>query len=277
MSDLHTKFRALIATLDAKFYSAPLVHASAWQSIKAPQPMAELFNESFTLDMENSPSRCEKIFKPNLPWANQHFKTERVSGDPINPGTTWRIWPYSNSADTHRREGEEDPQFDHSYAERYWPKFAGQTKGGILEETPEDSKVNMGIRFEYGDLNDLVDTLVSDPLTRQAYLPIWFPEDLGAIKVGKRVPCSLGYHFIMRNGKLHLIYYIRSCDYVRHFRDDVYLTALLQIWVLEQLKLADPNNWTEVEIGTFTMHITSLHMFESDQKLLKKRVDKTYD
>lgn len=245
------------------------VDAARWQSIKAPQPMLELLHYSFQyiLPTEDLEFYREQI-KPNLPWADRHFQEERVSGDPINPGKTWRIWPYSGSANTHRREGEEDPQFDHSYAERYWPKAAGTTPTGVLDT--DNHTVHHGVRFPYGDLDDLVALLAHEPTTRQAYLPVWFPEDLGAAVRGKRVPCSLGYHLICRDGKLDLVYYLRSCDFVRHWRDDVYLTIRLLLWVLDQCRLANPNGfWEGVSPGSLVMHITSLHCFESDRVVLK--------
>lgn len=262
-------FNEVAQDISKRLAQAEVVKGTRWQSIKAPQPMLELLNYSFTyhLPTEDLEFYREQI-RPNLPWADRHFLEERVSGDPINPGQTWRIWPYSSSADTHRRAGEEDPQYDHSYAERYWPKSAGTTKGGVLHD--DDGPVHNGIRFPYGDLDDLVTILANEPTTRQAYLPIWFPEDLGAAVQEKRVPCSLGYHFIRRGGKLHIVYYLRSCDFVRHFRDDVYLTLRLQLWVLEQCRLARPEmDWDKVSPGTLTMHITSLHCFQTDRIALK--------
>ena len=265
--------KRLLADLEARFLKAPIVAGATWQSIKAPQPMVEVRNVSFTLDLPSTDLEVyRKALMPNLPWADEHFVKERVSGDPINPGTTWRIWPYSRSANTHRREGEQDPQFDHSYAERYWPKFAGTTPTGVLEETPPEGSGRQGYRFPYGDLDDLVEVLLDDPLTRQAYLPIWFPEDLGACRQHKRVPCTLGYHFILREGRLHCVYFMRSCDYIRHFRDDLYLTIRLLLWVLDQCSLADPAKWADVLPGDFTVHLTSLHMFESDRNALLKTI-----
>lgn len=260
--------------IEDAFTRAPLVEGSSWQSINAPEPMAELHQVSFDLDLggETDLAVYRELLRPNLPWADEHFVKERVSGDPINPGTTWRLWAYARSADTHRRQGEKDPQFDHSYAERYWPKFAGRTEGGILETTPPESEAHQGYRFPYGDLDDLVDLLVEEPLTRQAYLPVWFPEDLGAARLKKRVPCSLGYHFIRREDRLHIMYPMRSCDYVRHFRDDVYLTVRLLLWVLEQCQLADPENWDHVLPGRFSMSIASLHMFRTDREMLVRRL-----
>lgn len=271
---LKEKINLRLREIELDFVDAPLVDGATWQSINAPEPMAELHLTTFDVDLEGE-TRLEvfrEALRPNLPWADEHFIKDRVSGDPINPGDTWKIWPYARSADTHRRSGEKDPQFDHSYAERYWPKFAGQTEGGVLKTTPPESEAWQGYRFPYGDLNDLVDVLVEDPLTRQAYLPVWFPEDLGAARLKKRVPCSLGYHFIRREDKLHVLYPMRSCDYIRHFRDDVYLTIRLLLWVLEQCQLADPENWEHITPGRFTMIISSLHMFQRDREMLVRRL-----
>lgn len=270
---LKADFEAVITDARAKLLKAPSVPVNSWQSMKAPQPMPEVLNFSFSLDLPNSlhVGDYQEAFRPNLPWADDHFRQERVSGEPINPGTTWRQWPYARSADTHRREGEVDPQFDHSYAERYWPKKAGQSPDGRVggQSGIPPKFCHQGIRFPYGDLNDLVDLLGQDPLTRQAYLPVWFPEDLAAAVDSKRVPCTLGYHFIRREDRLHCVYPMRSCDFVRHFRDDVYLTVRLQLWILIACRYKFPDTWKTVTPGTFTMHITSLHMFESDRKTLE--------
>lgn len=258
MNALAHTFQALVHSLELGFTNAPVVDAPNWQSTTAPQPMVELLNRSFTLELrgEEDLDKYREAIKPNLPWADRHFEEERVSGEPINPGETWKIWPYAASAARHLRAGENVPQYDHSYAERYWPKTAG--KYG-------DEAEPYGIRFPIGDLNDLVQILVADPLTRQAYLPIFFPEDTMAARQGKRVPCTLGYHFIVRDSLLHCVYPMRSCDFVRHFRDDVYLTLRLQLWVLDQLRRRDPETWVDVRPGTFRMHITSLHMFVQDR------------
>lgn len=277
---LKAEFEAVCQDIRRKLvFDSFHIPVKSWQSMDAPQPMPELLNYSFTLNTRGIMLREElaEALRPNLPWADNHFFHERVSGAPINPGTTWREWPYAKSADTHRRPGEEDPQFDHSYAERYWPKYAGRTEGGRISRGEHSlGEPHQGIRFPYGDVTDLVRLMIEDPLTRQAYLPIWFPEDLAAAAMRKRVPCSLGYHFIRRDGRLHVNYPMRSCDFVRHFRDDVYLTIRLQIWLLSFLRLQGKpeDNWGDVETGTFTMHITSLHCFESDLVSMKHLLQK---
>jgi hypothetical protein len=268
---LKSAFRAVTADIDRGLLSAPHVPAKSWQSTTAPQPMPELLNYSFSLDLlgVETPKDLAFAIKPNLPWADQHFVLERISGHPVNPGETYKIWADGKSAANHLREGR---QFDHSYAERYWPKYAGQTPNGRLDPVNPLTQPMTGYRFPVGDLDDLITVLKKDPLTRQAYLPIWFPEDLGAIVHNNaRVPCTLGYHFIRREDQFHCVYPMRSCDYMRHFRDDVYLTARLQAHVLETLRSVDADEWGQVRTGTLTMHMTSLHCFASDLYSLTAR------
>jgi thymidylate synthase len=151
-----------------------------------------------------------------------------------------------------------EPRFSHSYMSRYWPHF-------------DNGERLQGMMFKAGDLLDVVDHMRKHPLTRQAYLPIWFPEDTGVVH-GERVPCTLGYHFIMRDNKLHMTYYIRSCDFYRHFRDDLYLSVRLQDWMLEKLRQLDPR-WASIQLGNFTFHCVSMHCFRADfQKLFKQDI-----
>ena len=278
--DRFDNFLILADILHRQFRSAPRIHTERWQSVDISQmshmAMREMLHYSFALELpgENLQFYRDTI-KPNLPWADDHFTKDRVSGEPLNPGNTYQDWTpgqaaSGNHSTDHLRKVGMNPQFDHSYAERYWPRFAGKTAdgmGGRFTPVDLDMKPNRGVRFEYGDLNTLVDLLSGQPLTRQAYLPVWFPEDLYAAMEPRRVPCTLGYHFIMRNGQLDVTYYIRSCDYNRHFRDDVYLTIRLLLWILQQCRLAAPEkDWHLVQPGRLLMHITSFHMFEADHK-----------
>lgn len=253
------------------------VKAPYWQGVdvskKPEMRMHELLNYSFQVVLSGTPEALpywQRDIGPNLPWADKHFEQERVSGQPINPGETWKEWPYGHSANGFLAGG----QFNHSYAERYWPKYAGMTAGGLNVEkfklgTFEPNEPRHGIRHDYADLRDLVEHLTRDPLSRQAYLPVWFPEDGSH---NDRKPCSLGYHFIMRNGFFHCTYYIRACDYVRHFRDDLYLTLRLQKWILEQLRANDPQQWNQVHLGFFTFHCVSFHCFVNDLKAINEEI-----
>ncbi len=255
------------------------VHTEKWQGVgisnKPEMVSYELMNYTFThcLRGEEGLQQYQRAIKPNLPWADDHFE-ERVCGYPINPGVEWANWPWAVSADKFRKEG---GMFNHNYMERYWPKWA--SKEMPPTETAENwlaaadafeyiPNMPRGIRNEYGDLNDLVQSLAKNPLSRQEWFPIFHPEDVGDV-IGGRKPCSLGYQFWVRGGQLHVYYPLRSCDFFRHMRDDIYLTIRLLLWVLDRCRNRDVA-WHEVTPGTFTMHCTSLHVFANDMVQMRK-------
>lgn len=257
------------------------VRGARWQSIdvsdKPEMRMREILNHCFSVVLDNRAMSLAEDIRPNLPWVEDHFK-ERVGGAPLNPGKQWRNWPWALAADKHRVENTGfENMFSHTYMERYWPKFANDL-GHELAGSQQYINPRRGVRYEYGDLDDVVNHLLGDPLSRQAYLPVWFPEDTGVVH-GQRVPCSLGYHWILRNGYLHTTYYIRSCDFVRHFRDDLYLSVCLTQWMLERLRereeasLMEENLqpidleswvWRNTRLGLFTFNCVSMHMFYGD-------------
>jgi hypothetical protein len=254
--------------------SAPLVKTERWQGVKANQETRELRNVVFEVDLrgEEDITHWVKQITPNLPWADNHF-LERVGGHPINPGKEWANWPFISPS-----AFKENNKYNHNYMERLWPKYAKRTDTGELpiknksdlRAYPDgDKRPRFGINAFYGDLEDLVRLLIKEPYSRQAYIPLFFPEDTG-IGDGGRKPCTLGYQFLVRSGKLHLWYPLRSCDYLHHWRDDCYLAIKLMLWVLEQCRKVNPEFWDEIKPGTFSMHCTSLHVFESKIEELRK-------
>lgn len=224
-----------------------------WQGVniidKPEYTFLELLNVYFQAPIGEE-KYLKAMIKPDLPWADEHFE-ERVSGISYNPPPSHKNWPYAKSENKEFMEGE---IFSHTYPERFWPKRAGAN----------DLEDRFGIRYHYGDLEDVIKLLCNEPYTRQAFLPIWFPEDTGAIK-GQRVPCTIGYHFIMRNEYLHIIYYIRSCDYLRHFRNDIYMACRLLYYVLEQMNGA---LGLDIKAGLLSMQIVNLHIFAQEKRLL---------
>lgn len=257
---VHPDFNKAIEAVRQKFINTnQIVRTEKWQGIPLEHDMRECLNVYFQSFMTSDIDKLVKDIKPNLPWADLHFE-ERVSGIPSNPGESYKVWPFYGRDKEMRNAND---RFTHTYQERFWPKGAGQ-EARLIGIQP-----NMGIRYPLGDLNDLINLLAKEPLTRQAYLPIFFPEDTGSVH-GGRVPCTLGYHFIRRDNYLHIKYYIRSCDYLRHFRDDIYLAVKLVIWIIEKLKEINPEKWQNVKPGIFTMDITSLHIFNNEITLLEK-------
>lgn len=246
-------------------YHAPVVHGAKWQQLDVSQSDAhatrELLNVTLWYDMPQSIASAMMHIQPDRPWAENHFQ-ERVGGKPINPGVEHANWPYhAHGADLHLKNG----KYDHNYMERMWASKL-KVQGDQPFKWGEDFT---GYRFNVGDLGDVVKQLRADPTTRQAYLPIWFPEDTGATS-GQRVPCTLGYHFIIREGKLHLTYNIRSCEIYRHFTNDVYMAVRLAQWMCNELWKGTPETGARAwELGQLTMNIVSLHSFVGDDEKIK--------
>lgn len=246
-ADQFTELRAAIA--QRLLRTEPVNHGK-WQQLDVSASEAhathELLNVTAWYQMPEGQRHAQLCISPDLPWAERHFK-ERVGGEPINPGVEHNNWPYhAGEVQLHQNAG----RYDHNYMERFWAK-------GLKDETSiHANRYFHGYRFPVGDLGDVVKQLVSDRGTRQAYLPVFFPEDTGATK-GQRVPCTLGYHFIVREGKLHLQYNMRSCEIYRHFTNDVYMAVRLAEWVRDQVD-------ESLVLGQLTMNIVSMHGFVGD-------------
>lgn len=240
---------------------APIVDTGEWQArVGAAEGVTiELQDVVIEFPIPETVEQLQNIVKPNLPWAEDHFE-ERVSGRPMNPPPSNAWWPFNVAGNEGHKTGE---IFSHTYPERYWPTYA--TADGLPSITPHPD-ARRGIRFAYGGLGELLETLEQRPDTRQGYLPVWFPEDLTASRQGERVPCTLGYHMMQRYGRLGIRYYMRSCDFVRHWRDDVYMTARLCQWVCSHVS----HKWVP---GKLWMSMSSLHAFANDRTSIRKMYD----
>jgi len=225
------------------FTYGKIVKTQKWQGIENPPEFKEYLHANISIPMISDLKQLAKECQPFLPWANLHFE-ERVGGLPLNPPPSHKLWLRGNE------EYMSGDKFSHSYPERFW-------SANIIG--------HYGIRFPVGDLNNLISLLKKEPDTRQAYLPIWFPEDIAAADQGERVPCTLGYHFIVRNGQLDLFYPMRSCDVLRHMHNDLYLANKLALYVIEKADL-------DCKIGDLHFAVTSLHCFKDDDYMLRKSI-----
>lgn len=245
------------------------IHTGEWQTLDTRRSEMHATHEleDVSLVWDQIPDDLTTVIPAiDLPWANEHF-SERVSGQPLNPAPSHIRWPYAVRGNTDHTT---DQQFDHTYPERFWPSHPMDSQGHHFDNTNRH-----GIRFPYGDLMDVVGLLATKPLTRQAYLPVWFPEDTGATE-GQRVPCTLGYHFMQRGGRLSCRYYIRSCDVYRHLSNDVYFAAKLTAWICHQVSEMTRESTYRIAMvpGSLVMHISSLHAFVGDKQKLRDRFRK---
>jgi hypothetical protein len=233
---------------------AILTRRETWQGLKVwdrPEMVThELTHHSMHASLHGRVIKTYANFiSPDLPWADEHFQ-ERVSGRPLNPPPSEERWPHAQGAnDKFKHQG----LFSHTYPERFWPKEAGH---------PSHPR---GIRYPIADFTDFVNLLKREPYTRQAYFPIFFPEDTGNVS-RVRTPCTLGYHLLLTGDTVDITYYMRSCDLRRHFRNDIYFAVRFLLEVLERLGRTNP--WPSVKPGTLHMHIASLHIFRNDFRTL---------
>lgn len=179
----------------------------------------EILNYTFMISDVSDLNVVKEKLKPTLPWADEEFE-ERVSPQHINPGSAWES----------RRD--------------VWEQF--------LHDNIFDYTYNERIRIQ---LRDMIDELKVRPMTRQAIISIW-DRTLDNLHRGKvRVPCSMYYQFLFRNNKLHIIYNMRSCDIMTHYKNDIYLAIKLLHYVAREAGM---------EVGDFYMNIGNLHIFKKD-------------
>ena len=202
-----------------------------WQSTKE-ITMMEVLN-FFSVHPMTDNCSMDYVLESDKEWVRAHA-LERVCGSPLNPPPSYKLWKGAGQASNFREEGE---AFSHSYPERIW-----------------SPKVD-GIRYDHGNLSDVINLLASEPETRQAFLPIFFPEDTGRHH-GNRIPCTIGYHFIIRDNKIHTWYWARSIDATLHFRNDIYFANYLTNWIRSELAI---RTGVRYGAGNLTINIANLH------------------
>lgn len=155
------------------------------------------------------------------------------------------------------------PWADHELDERLILSYQGnpgeayKLRDDVWNEFLHDGKFS----YSYGErIRDRVELIIKEigkrPESRQLYLSIWDP-NIDPERVGgvMRVPCSLGYLFQVRDGKVNITYFMRSCDFATHMQNDMWLATRLMYYVAY---------CTGYEPGDFTHYIGSLHIYKKD-------------
>lgn len=161
---------------------------------------------------------------PVQPWADAEWEEREagILGHPVNPGEAYKLRP-----EVWDQFLDDMGNFDYTYSER----------------------------FAYRDrAMNVITRLKQDPYSRQAFVPVFDAEDTERLGLN-RVPCSLGYLFQFRRDQLDMTYFMRSCDWVTHFQNDVYLAIKLQMFVSRTAGL---------KRGWFSHYMGSLHVYNKD-------------
>ena len=100
----------------------------------------------------------------------------------------------------------------------------------------------------------VIRTLRADPDSKRAFIQIFAPEEL-LILDNIDVACTVGLQYVVREGKLHSMAFMRANDAYRGTASDVFSFTFLQEVLAHQLGL---------ELGSYTHVVGSYHLYQSD-------------
>lgn len=223
------------------------VRGKSMQDKEGDFPTLELDNYGYTV---THPSRLDLL--PTMPWCEVEWqdRLNAIMGNVSPLGTSW----------LERSDRHMDWSRFIEYNGRPLPMYTTLDK--IRELEPEAAGDPIRLAYSYGErlaLNDQVLKVVRELRrngpSRQLFVSMWDPNHDPDRIGNRRVPCSLGWHFMKRDGKVNMTYIMRSCDFVTHWQNDVWLA----------LKLLDLIcHMTKNERGRFSQVIFSFHVYEKD-------------
>ncbi|MFF3432155.1 thymidylate synthase [Streptomyces sp. NPDC002602] len=96
-------------------------------------------------------------------------------------------------------------------------------------------------------------TLLADPDSRRALIQLYDPDR--DIPHHSDVPCTLGYRFYLRDGRLEMHTTMRSQDLWLGFCYDLFTATILHELMA---------HWLGAELGAYHHHVDSLHLYEEN-------------
>lgn len=203
----------------------------------------ELIGVSFVISKPYLGKRemLDFMFKDEAELIEKYCRAElsdRLDRSGVNPGKSWEVRRdlWQKLVSKTRQEG----CFDYTYSER----LHLSSKGAELHQ-----------------LDNVIMTLRDDRHSRRAMVMIFNPEDTRATAGAlTRVPCSISYQFLIRDNRLHVIYYTRSNDFFKHFAIDIWLTEAMMDYVFNILAATYPS----LKKGPLHYFAGSLHAYNDD-------------
>jgi thymidylate synthase len=109
----------------------------------------------------------------------------------------------------------------------------------------------------FNQWDSVIRTLRADPDSKRALIQIFAPEEL-LIEGNVDVACTIGLQYMIREGDLHAVSFMRANDAYRGTVSDVFSFTFLQELLATQLGL---------QMGSYTHVAGSYHLYEPDQPL----------
>lgn len=216
-------------------------------------PTLELFNYGYQVLNPLIVDLC-----PTPEWCSQEWldRLSGINGVTLNPGAAWQK----------RKDNKIDWSLFLEFEGK--PIHAALDKRALQIHNLFDLSDPKSFSYTYSErlgLNDQVWKVIRElrrnPESRQLYVTLWDPHtDPDRLGI-RRVPCSLGWHFLYREGetagvkKLHITYTMRSCDFVTHWENDCWLTLQLLKFVASKC---------QIESGTYSQFINSFHVYSKN-------------
>lgn len=141
---------------------------------------------------------------------------------------------------------------------QFAPKWDDLSDDGVHANSAYGHRIRY--RFGFDQWEYVKKLLTESPLSRQAVIHIKDASDEST----KDVPCTIALQFLLRNGKLDLTVFMRSNDIWMGFPYDAFSFCALQMKMAMELG---------VEVGTYTHHATSLHLYKRDYEKYKKNLE----
>lgn len=119
--------------------------------------------------------------------------------------------------------------------------------------------------------NWCINSLIKDKDSRQAL--IHFNNHSHQYSNNKDFPCTLYAIFHIRDNTLNMTVHMRSCDIIKGLPSDIVFFTLLQQQMFNHLKTVYKN----LELGTYTHIVDSLHLYESNFILVKEMLEYSFE
>ena len=194
-------------------------------------------------------------------------------GDIVSPRgmETKEVSPYTISVDPLKTlfiHPVREVNYSFCFAENLW-YWSGRNSLSLLNQYNSNYKnfANDGmLQGSYGpqileQIRYVYETLLNDKDSRQAVISLWRPNPRQA----KDIPCTLIFHFMIRDGKLNMYITMRSNDVIWGQNYDIPSFSLILLAVAGMLR---------IKPGTLHLTANSLHLYERHYDLAQKILNK---
>jgi thymidylate synthase len=122
---------------------------------------------------------------------------------------------------------------------------------------------------QYNQLGNVLNILQQNPTSRKAVIQLFEARDVANLVPGKRrsAPCTCSLQFLLRNGKLHMITYMRSNDAFLGLSHDIFAFTMIQEYYATALN---------VDLGVYKHFVGSLHLYDRHYERAKEYLKEGY-